>query len=252
LEDEEPQELQITTYAQEQEALKEAFHATLLDSEEDDLIQPKKKSKGDKLTEEQEYQKFLASTLQDEASQKMLQELKTLVSQPSGTLDAETENGEAFLAKYLLNRGWLDPDAPTPELYEDPSSDEEKAEEFETKYNFRFEQPGAAEVTTHARTISSTRRGDEKRKRERERKKAQKEEEKRKEMEEIARLRNLKRIELEERIKKVESVAGRHGWTEKDLEGDFDPEEWDRRMEGVFDESYYNEVYSFYKVETDK
>ena len=61
-------------------------------------------------------------------------------------------------------------------------------------------------------------------------------------MEEIARLRNLKRMEIEERIRRVEGVAGASGWTEKDIEGDFVPEEWDRRMKGVFDESYYNEV----------
>ena len=97
-------------------------------------------------------------------------------------------------------------------------------------------------MTTHARTLASTRRGDEKRKRERERKRAAKEEQKRKEMGEIARLRNLKKLEIEERIRRVEGVAGAGGWTEKDLEGDFDPEEWDRRMQRVFNENYYNEV----------
>ena len=51
-------------------------------------------------------------------------------------------------------------------------------------------------------------------------------------------------MEIEERIRRVEGVAGAGGWTEKDLEGDFDPEEWDNRMQGVFDETYYNEVCS--------
>lgn len=62
-------------------------------------------------------------------------------------------------------------------------------------------------------------------------------------MEEIARLRNLKRMELEERLKRLEEVAGAKGWTETDIEADFDPEEWDKRMQGVFDDTYYNEVF---------
>jgi protein KRI1 len=246
--------LQVTTYEQEQNALKDAFHTTIPSNEGDedeDLIKPKKKSKSDKSLEEQEYQAFLQQSLQDETSKKMLQQLQSLASQPPPpTLDAtatQQEDGEAFLANYLLNRGWLNPSTSTPELYEDLSSDEEKAEQFETSYNFRFEQPGSSELVTHARTISTTRRGEEKRKQERERKRLQKEEAKRKEIEEIARLRNLKRMEIEERIKRVEGVSGAGGWTEKDLEGDFDPEEWDKKMKGVFDESYYDEVctYSF-------
>lgn len=237
----------ITTYEQEQKALKDAFHATVPsdDEEEDDLIKPKKKSKTDKSKEEDEYQAFLQQSLQDEASKKMLQQLQSLASQPTTTLETqqqEQDDGEAFLAKYLLNRGWLDPSTSTPELYEDLSSEEEKAEEFETKYNFRFEQPGSASLTTHARTLSTTRKGEEKRKKERERKRLQKEEEKKRELEEIARLRNLKRTEIEERIRRVEGVAGAGGWTEKDLEGDFDPDEWDKRMQGVFNDTYYNEV----------
>lgn len=246
---EDEQQQRITTYEQEQTALKEAFHTAISSSSEDEegeggLFQPKKKSKKDKSAEEEQYASFLSSTLKDEASKKMLLQLQSLAATAAPVTGTDNaDEGEAFLAKYLLNRGWLDPDTARPELYEDASSDEEKAEDFETAYNFRFEAPGGADIVTHARTISSTRRGDEKRKKERERKKAQKEEEKRKEMEEIARLRNLKRMELEERLRKVEGVAGtKGGWTEKDLEGDFDPEEWDKRMQGVFDESYYNDV----------
>jgi len=250
-----PQPQTITTYEQEQKALRAAFHTAIPSDEEDEeeeIFKPKKRSKNDSSKEEAEYASFLASTLKDEASQKMLQELQSLASQPSvaapTALDVENpDEGEAFLAKYLLNRGWLDPETSHPELYEDASSDEEKAEHFETSYNFRFEAPGAAEIVTHARTIESTRRGDEKRKRERERKKEQKEEEKRRQKEEIARLRNLKRQELEERLRRVEGTAGTKGWTERDLEGDFDPVEWDRRMTGVFDENYYNDVCSLFR-----
>src|SRR5271170_6033403 len=244
-EDEPPKS--VRTYAEEEQALKDAFYTSIptSDNEKDDLVRPKAKSKSSKETEEQEYQSFLSQSLQEPSSKKLLQQLQSLASTTADTTTLETEDGEAFLAKYLLNRGWLETPTTTttqPELYEDNSSDEEKVETFETQYNFRFEAPGAGEVTTHARTLATTRRGDEKRKRERERKRAAKEEKNRKEMEEIARLRNLKRMEIEERIRRVEGVAGAGGWTEKDLEADFDPDEWDTRMQGVFDETYYNEV----------
>jgi len=236
--------LHVTTYDEEQRALKEAFHTSLLEDEEDeDLIKPKSRSKIDKETEEQEYQQFLRNSLQDEASQNLLQQLTSLASAPEGKQVETEDDGEAFLAKYLLNRGWLEPSTTHPALYEeDETDDDDKAEEFETQYNFRYEQPGAGEVITHARTLSTARRGDERRKKERERKRAAKEAEKNREMEEIARLRNLRRMELEERIRRIEGVAGAGGWTEKDLEGDFDPEEWDNRMQGVFDDDYYLEV----------
>jgi|SRR5271156_4733676 len=231
----------VTTYEQEQQALKDAFHAPLPESdEEEDLIQRKTK---DQVSEEKAYQEFLKETLQDEPSKKLLLELESLgQGQTQGTI--ETEDPEAFLANYLLNRAWLNPSAQEPELYEDDSSDEEKAEEFETKFNFRFEQPEGGLLVTHARTISTARRGDEKRKKERERKNAKKEEEKRKEIEDIARLRNLKRMEIEERIRRAEEVAGAGGWNEKDLEGDFDPDEWDKREKDLFNETYYATVFS--------
>lgn len=243
----EEKQFHVTAYEQEQRALKEAFHTALPEDEGDeDLIKPKSKSRNDKATEEQEYQHFLQSSLKDEASQKLLNQLTTLASAPTTTTLETEDEGEAFLAKYLLNRGWLEPSTSHPALYEeDDTSDDEKAEEFETQYNFRYEQPGAGEVITHARILSTARRGDERRKKERERKREAKEAEKKMEMEEIARLRNLKRMELEERIRRIEGIAGAGGWTEKDLEGDFDPEEWDSRMQGVFDDEYYLEVTAF-------
>src|SRR2546423_8387169 len=149
-----PQQQTITTYEQEQKALRAAFHTAIPsdeENEEEEIFKPKTRSKNDSSKEEAEYASFLASTLKDEASQKMFQQLQSLASQSSVAapiaLDVENPDdpdaGEAFLAKYLLNRGWLDPETSHPELYEDASSDEEKAEHFETSYNFRFEAPGA-------------------------------------------------------------------------------------------------------------
>jgi protein KRI1 len=230
---EEEHEPRITTYEEEQTALKEAFHVDP-PSEDEDLLKPKSKSTD---SETQDYASILAS---DPTTQKLLTDIQSLASKPSISLETEVEN-EAFLAKYMLSRGWLSKSPPPPpQLYEDDSSEEEKAETFESQYNFRFEQSG--DLTTHARTLSSARRGDEKRKRERERKKLLQETQRKKELEEIARLRNLKRGELEEKIMVLEGVAGKGGWTLGDLEGDWDEEEWEKRMSGMFGEEYYNEV----------
>src|SRR5271167_2384829 len=125
--EDQPQQPQIiTTYEQEQKALKAAFHTAIpsdnSDEEEEEIFKPKKRSNNDSSKEEAEYASFLASTLKDEASQKMLQQLQSLASQPSTAaptaLDVENpDEGEAFLAKYLLNRGWLDPETSQPDLY---------------------------------------------------------------------------------------------------------------------------------------
>ena len=232
----------LVTYEQEQAALKDAFQASTDIDDDEDLLKPKPK---DSESEVKKFQAFLASTLQDETSRKFLSEIESLASKPAMSLETEEQDNDAFFAKYMLSRAWTGRSATQPELHEDDSSEEENAENFENQYNFRFEQPGGTQLTTHARTVDTVRRGDDKRKRERDRKRGVKEELKRKEMEEIARLRNLKRIELEDRIRKLEGVAGAGGWTERDLEADFDDEEWDRRMRGVFNEDYYNSVVRF-------
>ena len=239
--EEEPEQT-IMTYDQEEKILKEAFHTSIPSDDEEDLLKRKPKTHDEKKLEDKDYQRFLKEAMKDETSQKMLERLQSLASQPKAPEDVEDE--EAFLAAYLLNRGWLDTTAPVPELFEEETSDEDRANEFENQYNFRFEQPGGTTITTHSRTLPSVRRSEEKRKKERERKKKAKEEEKKRELEEIARLRNLKRAELEERIQRIEEVAGAGGWTERDVEDDFDPQDWDKRMDGIFNEAYYNEVSS--------
>ena len=92
------------------------------------------------------------------------------------------------------------------------STDEEeleKADAFEAAYNFRFEEPGGAEIVTHARNVEgSLRRKDTKRKDARDRRKERKEEERRAQEAETRRLMNLKRAEQKGRMSKIREVAG--------------------------------------------
>ncbi len=69
--------------------------------------------------------------------------------------DPALDSDELFLRDYILNRGYLDKDAKRIPRYEELVGEEEEGEEeeedeeaverqeeFEKKYNFRFEEPG--------------------------------------------------------------------------------------------------------------
>jgi len=177
---------------------------------------------------------------------------------------------EDFLLNYILNRGWVDQSQrrnptldevtampepksrPGPEpsgdagLAEDDSDFEDITDRFESSYNFRFEEPNAAVIATHPRNLPSTvRRQDDHRKQQRENRRARKEEESLAKQEELKRLKNLKRKELEEKLKMLGHVSGKDEIRsdQLDLEGDFDPEGHDSQMRGIFDdEEYYGQA----------
>lgn len=141
-------------------------------------------------------------------------------------------------------------------------SDEEKIienqEEFERKYNFRFEEPDPEFIKAYPRTIQdSMRREKTKRREKREETKKRKELERTQRREEIKRLKNLKRLEIVDKLERLKKVAGVRGGSEpkagakskglagiseQDLEADFDPEEYERRMQELFDDDYYGEA----------
>lgn len=62
-------------------------------------------------------------------------------------------------------------------------------------------------------------------------------------MEELKQLRSLKLKEIEEKISKLRDVTGIENveFSAKDIEGDFDPEEHDKRMRKIFDDKYYRD-----------
>ena len=81
--------------------------------------------------------------------------------------DVDLDDGEKFLRSYILNEGWKDKG----QMIKLPKSDREKPlvkgknlavdseddkredemDQFEAKYNFRFEEPNAGTITSHAR-----------------------------------------------------------------------------------------------------
>merc|ERR1712045_885693 len=123
--------------------------------------------------------------------------------------ESQLDEGEKFLKDYILNKRYLDQDndeyVPSYDEIvhdsdEDLSEDErnvEKQEEFEHKFNFRFEEPDEDFIKGYPRTVKdSLRREDDKRKKKRKEVEERKKHEKEAKKEEIRMLKNLKKKEI--------------------------------------------------------
>ncbi|EFP77203.2 hypothetical protein PGT21_009875 [Puccinia graminis f. sp. tritici] len=232
--------------------------------------------------EDQEYQRFLIEQVGNDDIQTALQ-LNFGTSNDASEQTEEKRkvrhDDDEFLRAYVLGRGWIDKEAKKIPKYKElveaggqskqaksnlsgsnanvlgktaicdeyDEEDEEfveKAEEFETNYNFRFEDPNPT-VTTHARdTGPSARRKDDSRKLGRDAVKARKDEEKRQRMEELERMKALKKDEVLKKLEIIRKNAGAEDCNldDIDLDSDFDPESHDRRMQQVFDNDFYGKT----------
>lgn len=278
----------IKSHAEEQEELRQEFlsaaggsvsgrkKSQLLaddsdhsDADGDDLLKPRRKSHEEAEEEESEFAKFLAAKTR---AGKLTMDAPVLQFFRDRAED-EDEEAESFLKDYLLNQKWLDRSkSRVPALDEVVGSDDadgddrdkeeefdEKVDEFEAAYNFRFEQQGADVVIGHPRPSQLTdsvraRPHAEKRKEVRERREERKNTEKLAAKEELKRLKALKKEELTRRINAVVHVAGAGSrrsaraqtlpeeqiakLLEKD---DFDSAEYDRIMQSTFGDEYYGD-----------
>ncbi|CAM9675185.1 unnamed protein product, partial [Phaeothamnion confervicola] len=170
--------------------------------------------------------------------------------------DPEQAEADAFLRDFVLQKRWVDHDAVVAvPMYDEVIggggghgvSDSEDGEEvdradaFEARYNFRFEEDGGGQIVSHARRLAGTvRRPDDKRKRERAARRERKEAERRRKEEELRRLKNIKREAIEARLKKITAMSGGATVDADELDADFDPDRWDASMAKAFGDGYYD------------
>ncbi|CAG8488441.1 16127_t:CDS:10 [Dentiscutata erythropus] len=244
-------EIDLTPMEEEQklkEEFKEAASNFDFNNEEgdDDFLVHRSKTAEELKAEEEEYQAFLLESMagnsKDSEFIKQWQDYKN---------DTDVNKDEAFLMDYILNRGWIDKNAKRIPTYEDlilehhdEENDEfeEAVDNFESKYNFRFEEEGGTKVATYSRNVvDSVRRSDNKRKIQRQVRSERKNEEKNRKMEELKRLKNLKKKEIFDKLQKIKEITGNEtvGFDEVDLEEDFDPEKYDKKVQNIFDSNYY-------------
>lgn len=247
-------------YVEEERQLLESIKTVannIDENEDDDLLKKKSKTSAEKEEEEEAYKLWLLGQPAevDDEDKKELKPLRDYWTDPN--LDAN----EKFLRDYVMGNKFseLDDEADDSDeednyanrLHDDQdlSEDEkqiENQEEFEHKYNFRFEEPDPEFIKRYPRTISdSMRKKDTRRAEKRAEVKKRKEQEKLQEEEERKRYNALKRKEILDRLTRLRDVTGNKDINiekyEKFLEEDYDPEEYDKLMQNDYGEDYYNQ-----------
>ncbi|XP_069681632.1 protein KRI1 homolog [Periplaneta americana] len=259
--DEDIDETKIPTIAEEEKLIQESFKGALKDDDDEDdeqgtwggLFQKRHKTKEELEKEEEDYREWLKGQKGEISDKQTESELKYLHDYWN---NPNLSSNEAYLRDYILNKRFLEVNKedndyiPTYEEIvhdsdENLSEDEktlEKQEEFEHKFNFRFEEPDKEFIKRYPRTMeNSLRKKDDRRKRKRQEIKERKEAEAARKREELKRLKALKRKEIMEKIEKLKHITGNEevGFKDEDLEGDFDPAEHDRRMSELFNHDFY-------------
>lgn len=232
-EEEEREMKKVKSYAEEQEDFRKEVLAAMADEEREN------EEEGGELLREKERDE---DEDEDEEVTKRLDEY-------FGE-DEKLDENDVFLKEFFKNKMWIDKENGKNKVIEEDvaiSDDEEaleKQEDYERDFNFRFEENVSDRVLGHSRSVvGSVRKETNARKNQRERKKERMAEAEIERQEEVKRLKNLKRKEMQEKINKIREIAGIDKESvlvnEDDLEEDFDPEKFDKKMNAAFGKDYY-------------
>ncbi|GKV27861.1 hypothetical protein SLEP1_g36981 [Rubroshorea leprosula] len=230
------------SYSEEQEEIKKAFLDAAQevdgdgDDDEDDFLRVKKKENIDEEGKEE---------LDDGEFAKKLEEYFGR--------DTEMDENQMFLKEFFMKKMWQHREKGGNDMVGDDEVDEllrdeeeiEKQEGYELEYNFRHEENAGDRIMGYSRKIEgSVRKKENARKEQRRRKEERMMIAEMERKEELKHLKNLKREEMKEKMKKVKEIAGIKEDDQclfgmKDLEKEFDPDEYDKMMKAVFNEKYY-------------
>ena len=163
--------------------------------------------------------------------------------------DKKLSKDERFLRNYILSEGWLDKNTTGLNknlllIDKEDEENEDKFEDFENRYNHRFEEEGGANITTYQRNIDSYRHKDDTRATKRKEHEQRKLEEKNKKKEEIKNEKLKKAEEIKKKIDKLEKIAGTEkiGELLEEFENkDFNMDEFDQKMNDIFNKEYYSQ-----------
>ncbi|XP_071152404.1 protein KRI1 homolog isoform X2 [Mytilus edulis] len=252
--DEEENFRQKPSYYEEQDEIKQSFKSAFEDSgsesSDPEFLTKKVKTEKEKVEEDTDFMSWANEEKKGKKEDKKfgveLGSLKQYWNDPN------LDEGEKFLRDFIVKQQYLDKDADRIPSYDeiindgdgltDDEENVEKQEEFERKYNFRYEEPDQDFIKSFPRTIDdSVRRKESKRADRRKQLRDRKKMEKDKRKEEIKQLKNMKKQEIMDKIDKLKEIAGNQslGLNTEDLEGDFDPDKHDQMMKSCFDDDFY-------------
>ncbi|VDN55461.1 unnamed protein product [Dracunculus medinensis] len=250
--DDEEKPMKPEGYYDQQEKIKQELKAALKDlSDSDDdndgndesLLTKRIKSDTEKKREDDEYYEWLKGQKEGTSGFEDLSGLRKYWD------SADLNDEEKFLRDFLLEKKFEeneDDEIPTYEAITSIDEDEkelDRATEFEKKYNFRYEEPDNDFIKQYPRTIKqSIRKKDDKRKLKRIAHRERKQQEKEIKKNEIRELKTMKKKEIEEKLRKLKQLAGDDELPLNidDLEADFNPAEYDKRMKELFNNQYYD------------
>ncbi|XP_052894951.1 protein KRI1 homolog [Anopheles moucheti] len=208
------------------------------------LLKHRKKTVAETEKEQSDYIQWLADK---KAKEPPSEEVKVLEPLKHFWSNEKLSKEDAFLKDYILNKRFVQNSGEVP-TYDDivaTSEDEEqldKQEEYERKYNFRFEEPDSDFIKQFPRVVEDSVRVERnKRKETRQALKERKQKEKEQQRQELEELKAIKLKEIREKIQRLKEIAATEklAMNEEDLVSEFDPEEHDRRMKDMFNDEYY-------------
>ncbi|GMH76184.1 hypothetical protein TrLO_g4024 [Triparma laevis f. longispina] len=237
-------------YDAEQESNRQAFLSEFKDDDEDGSD-----SDGDVLSKKKAVEMSISEQEHEKRMQEEFEKMKGLNTAASPMRDpkGEVADGEDFLREFSMKRKWVDEATtfdPKKDIQEIDEEEEEldRVDNFESKYNFRFEEEGGGQIINYSRTNADTmRKTDDKRKKEREARRERKALERKKKEEQLAHLKNQKKAEIKNQMEKIKDIGGLGGadmdeeLMAKMMEGDFDPDEFENAMQKAYGDNFYDD-----------